>query len=138
ERQVEGEGEEALFVAVLLEEGEAEVEGERDGAEALDVEADAEAGGDAVVAEAGIVGDGAGIDEDDAGDHVLPEGLLELGPVEEAPGAADGVVAERAGVVPDALGGDGAVVEAAEGAPAEVEALVDGDGGLVLGGVVEA
>lgn len=58
ERNINRERKHPLAVAVVLDDREAEVEGERGGAEAGDVETQTEADRDAVVVEAHVVGDG--------------------------------------------------------------------------------
>ena len=59
----------------------------------------------------------------------------DLAAEEEGPGAADGVIAELAGVVADADGPDASEVEPAEGLAAEVVAFVDGDIVFTLGDI---
>lgn len=134
ERDIDREGEELLVVAVEIDEGESEVEGERGLAEGGDVQAQTRADGDAVVVEGELFVQAAGVGEDDDGDDVLEDGLLEFGAEEEVEVAADVLVAEFAGVVADAKGADAAVAEAAEVASAGEEAFEDG--GVTLGGEV--
>jgi hypothetical protein len=126
ERDIDRKGQNAGFVGVLLEEGEAKVEGKRGGGDGGVINAQAHAHGNTVLVQLDRLVHRARVEEHHAREQVLVDGLADLGPGKEPERAADWVFADAAGVVADAPGGNAAEVKASEALAAQVVALVEG------------
>src|SRR5262249_20914161 len=126
ERDIDREGEHPFLVPEVLHQRESKIKRQGQGAARREADPDAAYAGSPVVVEPGRVDTRARIQEGASRKDVFPQRLFHFSAGEETPGSPDRVVPQRHGVVPDALGRDGAEIKAAEAVPAEVVPLIHG------------
>lgn len=103
ERNVHAETEESRVVSRALTDRETEIKRHRRLAELRNQHSKSEAGGNSVIAEAGIVKNGAGVEKQYSRNILPVNGLFVFDPPEELPITADRILTGFAVVIPNSL-----------------------------------